>query len=180
MSQPYRPDQRTWAARQPSGDRLGRALRDTVESQGHRPAGPLASAEAGSRAFAAALESRPARPRASAERPRFGVIVLMAVLGAAGAAAVALWPAITNREASGGSHGASVGGVQHDAGQPTVTPAATQAPAPAAAPAAAGRSGYGVPVTHSLTRPAPAGATAPSSASSPPAPPAAGAGPARG
>ena len=73
-------------------DRLGRVLRDTVEGRGRGVSGPSASAGVGSRNFVSALEGQP-------PRPRIGVFVITAVLGAAAAAAFALWPSLTSHRA---------------------------------------------------------------------------------
>jgi hypothetical protein len=76
-------------------DRLGHVLREVVEGRGRPVSGSLASAGVGSRAFLAAVERTPGRtPGATGERPRFGAIVVAAVLGAVVAMALALWPAI--------------------------------------------------------------------------------------
>src|SRR5690348_9980855 len=84
-----------------SPDGLGRVLRDAVEGRGRPAAGPAVGAGVGRRAFISTLESRPpASARQPFDRPRFGAIVLAAVLCLAAAAALALVPAITGH----GSH----------------------------------------------------------------------------
>jgi hypothetical protein len=88
-------------------DRLGRVLRDTVEGRGRGIHGPSASAGVGSRNFAAGLEGEP-------PRPRVGAFVITAVLGAAAAAAFALWPSLTShRAAAPAAHPSPVAAAQH-------------------------------------------------------------------
>src|SRR5436853_204643 len=98
---------------------LVHVLRDVLEGRG-RPA------QAGAR-------RSPRRP--AADRPRFGAIVVTSVLVTAGAAALALWPSITNHRAAqpaapvaaqrGAGDGAPVAaaGAESTASQPAARPA---------------------------------------------------------
>lgn len=80
-------------------ERLGRGLRDAVEGRGRPVTGSVAGTGIGRRTFVAAVERAPEHRRPSGERPRYGAIVVAAVIGAVAAIALALWPAITAQRA---------------------------------------------------------------------------------
>lgn len=106
MSDLHRGDHRPRTRGSQGDGRLGRALRDVVEVRAGQPTWSPATAGLGSRAFVATLEPGPDQPGRGAERPRFGAIVVTAVLAAVVAAAIALWPAITShRTPAGGRPG---------------------------------------------------------------------------
>src|SRR5215467_6633028 len=140
-------------------ERLGRVLRDAVEGRGRPATASLTGAGIGPRAFAAAVERSPEHRR-TGERPRFGAIAVTAILGAAAATALALWPAVSGHRppaaprtevaaspaaatlpaapASASSPAdAATAGVAAPAAQPPPAPPAAGASQPAAAPAAA-------------------------------------------
>ena len=102
MSDLHRGDHRSRTRGSQGDERLGRVLRDVVECRAGQPTWSPATAGLGSRAFVAALEPRPDRRGLGAERPRFGAIVVTAVLAAVVAAGIALWPAITSHRALAG------------------------------------------------------------------------------
>jgi hypothetical protein len=134
-------------------ERLGRVLRDAVEARGRPVTASLTGAGIGSRAFVAALERAPER-RPAGDRPRFGAIVVTAILGGAVATALALWPALSAHPAPAVPRTAVVA--------VAASPAAATLPAtPTSAPA--------VPAAAAIAGPAQA------DAQPPPAPPAAGA-----